>query len=291
MRLRVPATTTNFGAGFDTFGLALNLYNIFEFHESDAFGVEVKGHREGIATDERNLVIKVYRLCCERWGERERPFFLRQKNNVPPARGLGSSATAIVAGIEAFARLHKKELSLDEKLEIAFEFESHPDNLLPAFLGGFVICTDNRDLYMRFEFPEDLALLFAVPDFEVSTEEARKILPRQVDLNDAVFNIQRACLFVASLLRGDYDLLRTALGDRIHQPYRKKLVKIFERVESVALRSGALGVYISGSGPTVGVITKDAGSQKVKEALEREGKEGGWEVLELRASSEGVHEG
>jgi len=293
MRIQVPATTTNFGPGFDTFGLALNLYNTFEFIQKDAFGVEVKGRSEGIARDENNLVIRVYRRCCEVYGERERPFLIRQEVLIPPARGLGSSATAIVAGIEAFSRLHRRRMSLSEKLRIAFEFEPHPDNLIPAFVGGFVICLGKTHEHLKVDFPEDLRILFVIPEYEVSTDQARKMLPEKVSLEEAVFNIQRASLLIGSILKKDYIMIGNALEDKLHQPYRKKLIRGYEELKDSALESGAIGVYISGSGPTIGVLVTEEVKERVRNSLEVVAKKigEGTQVLELRATGEGVREG
>ncbi|WP_457600414.1 homoserine kinase [Hydrogenivirga sp.] len=293
MRLRVPATTTNFGAGFDTFGLALTLYNTFEFHESDAFGVEIEGEGEELPRGEDNLVIRVYKRACEFFGAPEKPFKLRQVNEVPTARGLGSSATAIVGGIEACVRLHGLEVSLDDKLKIAFEFEPHPDNLLPAFVGGFVVCVQNGGLtYNRLDFPEELSLVFAVPNFELSTEEARRVIKREIPLKDAVFNIQRASLFVSAILTGRYELLRRAVEDRLHQPYRAELVKGFNRVLEAGYTAGAYAVFLSGAGPTVCAITSEDKKEKVGEAMksafEREDVKA--RLFFLKAEERGAHQ-
>ncbi len=291
MRLLVPATTTNFGAGFDTFGLALNLYNTFEFEKSDTFSVEIEGKGKDLPKNENNLVIKVYKRACEIFGVDLKPFRLRQINKVPTARGLGSSATAIVGGIEACVRFHSLDVDLEEKLRIAFEFEPHPDNLLPAFVGGFVICVQNGELrFSKLEFPEDLILVFAVPDFELSTEEARRVIKREISLKDAIFNIQRASLFVSALLTGRYELLKTAVEDRLHQPYRSKLVKGFNRVLEAGYSAGAYAVFLSGAGPTVCAIVSedlaDGVGRAMKNAFLEEGVRA--EILLLRAESKGA---
>ncbi len=292
IKLTVPATTTNFGSGFDAFGLALSLRNTFWVEFSDDFQVEVKGFSSGIPTDERNLFIKVYRRTCQVLGLKETPIHLIQENRVPPARGLGSSATAIVGGIEASLLLHGKELSLEDKLRIAYEFESHPDNLLPAFVGGFTVCaTDGKSLsYLKLSFPRELRLVFAVPSYELSTQEARKVLPRELSLPDAVYNLQRSALFVASLLTGRYELLGEATKDRIHQPYRARLIPGFEEALRGAYEAGALAVFLSGAGPSLCAIVRD-GEEEVgramRESLERaSGRE--VEVLRLEAEERGV---
>jgi len=272
MKLHVPATTTNFGAGFDTFGLALDLENTFEIREGSSYRVEVEGEGQDLPRDETNLLVQVYLRSCEVLGVKPRTFELKQNNSIPPSRGLGSSATAIVGGIEICLKLHHVELPLADKLRIAFEFESHPDNLLPAFLGGFVVCTtDDPTTFNRLTFPEDLQLVFAVPDFELSTEKARRVLKQQVDLRDAVFNIQRASLFVSALLTGRYDLLRTAVQDRLHQPYRAGLITGFGRVVEAGYSAGAYAVFLSGAGPAVCAL-----SQRLTPASSPKGKRCIW---------------
>ncbi len=269
MEIDVPATTTNFGAGFDTFGLALELYNTFEVRPSDSYRVRVFGEEgKNLPSDESNLFVRVYKRCCEVLGFQDRPIELKQFNSVPVARGLGSSATAIVGGIECALKVFNTSLPLEEKLKIAFEFESHPDNLLPAFVGGFTVnALDGDRLYFtKHEFPQELRLVFAVPDFELSTERARRVLKKRFTRQEAVFNVQRAALFISSLLSGDYALLSEAVKDRLHQPKRAKLIKGFDEVLSAAYAQGALGVFLSGAGPSVCAICK--GSEKeVAEAM------------------------
>lgn len=292
LKIDVPATTTNFGSGFDAFGLALELYNTFLVEPSENWKVEVKGYRSGIPLNESNLFIRVYKRACREFGLPEKPIYLVQENRVPPARGLGSSATAIVGGIEAALSLYGKELPLEEKLKVAFEFEKHPDNLLPAFLGGFVISVADQDriLYKKLSFPEELKLVFVIPDYELSTEEARKVLPQKVELRDAVFNLQRSALLVASLLTKDYELLREAVRDKLHQPYRSKLAVGLEEAISVSYKEGALATFLSGAGPTICSITlenEETIGKAIKEVVERFCSCKA-EVKVLRALNEGV---
>ncbi len=269
LRLNVPATTTNFGSGFDTFGLALDLFNTFEIEESKGFEVHVEGYGQDLPRDENNLLIKVYKRACKVFGVKERPLKVKQINRVPTARGLGSSATAIVGGIEACLRINNLDVPLEDKLKVAFEFESHPDNLLPAFLGGFVICVqdEERIIYKRLNFPSDISLIFAVPDYEVSTQEARKVLKKSVPIEDAVFNIQRASLLVSALLSKDYSLLKVGVQDRLHQPYRSSLVKGLKEVMSACYREGALAVFLSGAGPTICAMSFEKDRDKVAEVM------------------------
>ena len=290
MELLVPATTTNFGAGFDTFGLALNLYNYFHVEENDRFLIEIEGEGKDLPRDESNLVVKVYKRVCEVKKREVKPFFLKQKNEVPTSRGLGSSATAIVGGLMIFERLTGEELSLEEKLKIAYEFEPHPDNLIPALVGGFVICLGGYSFH-RTDFPKDISLVFAVPDFELSTQKAREVLRKEVPLEDAVFNIRRASLFIASILSRNYELLREATRDRLHQPFRAELVKGFKKVVETALEAGALGVFLSGAGPTICALCGRDSEESVGKAMEEAFRSEGVKarVLSLRASDRGAY--
>jgi len=293
MKLKVPATTTNFGAGFDTFGLAVELYNVFEINESDKFGVEVEGEGKDLPRGEDNLLVRVYKRVCEILGVPMRPFFLRQKNEVPVARGLGSSATAIVGGIEIALRMGGERLTTEEKLKIAYEFEPHPDNLLPAMVGGFVVCATDGDTlsFIRMSFPKDLTLVFAVPDFKLSTEEARKVLPESVSLKDAVFNLQRGALFVVALKEKRYSVLKESVRDRLHQRARAHLVQGFERVLEAGYSAGAYAVFLSGAGPTVCALSRAELARKVGERMREGFAEVGTKarVLCLRASELGAH--
>ncbi|MFN7064990.1 MAG: homoserine kinase [Aquificaceae bacterium] len=255
-RIRVPASTSNFGSGFDAFGLALSLYNDFWVEPFDAYRVEIEGEGTHLPTDQGNLFIRVYKRACQVFDKVEAPLKLRQLNRVPTARGLGSSATAIVGGIRAFEAIYGLDLSLEDKLKIAFEFERHPDNLLPALLGGFVLCATSSDgiSFLPLDFPEELSFVVAIPNFELSTERAREVIRKEVSLEDAVFNLQRSALLVASLLSRNYQFLKEAVKDRLHQPYRADLIPCFWRVVERAYGAGALAVFLSGAGPSIGSL-------------------------------------
>ncbi len=250
--LRVPASTSNLGAGFDTFGLALSLYNHFTAQPWTVWDFEIEGEGQDLPRDEKNLFAKVYLKACELFSEKPIPLRVRMKNHIPTARGLGSSATAIVAAIKLWEHFYGRSLTLEERLKIAFEFEPHPDNLLPAFLGGFLVCAVGESVYyQKLDFPEDLKVVVCIPDFELSTKKAREVLKQGTSLRDAVYNIQRASLLVASLCKRNYQALREAVKDRLHQPYRKSLIPNFEEVLKSAYSEGALAVFLSGAGPTI----------------------------------------
>ncbi|MFN4319231.1 MAG: homoserine kinase [Aquificaceae bacterium] len=259
LKIKVPASTSNFGSGFDAFGLALNLYNEFYVKPSSLYKVQIEGEGSNLPTNEENLFIKVYKRACKAFGREEVPINLKQLNRIPTARGLGSSATAIVGGLLACQAISGLDISLEEKLKIAFEFERHPDNLLPAFLGGFVVCASSEEevRFIRLDFPREIKVVICVPDFELSTERAREVIKKDVSLKDAVFNLQRSALFVASLLSKNLELLREAVKDRLHQLYRASLIPGFWHVVEEAYKSGALAVFLSGAGPSVASLCVD----------------------------------
>ena len=291
LKIKVPATTTNFGSGFDTFGLALNLYNTFKVEFSKKYSVEIEGFCTGIPENEENLFIKVYKRACNYFGFKERPIKLIQRNEIPPARGLGSSATAIVGGIEAAVNLNNANVELEEKLKLAFEFEKHPDNIIPAFVGGFVICTTNGKAgFKKIEFPSELKLVFVIPDYEVPTQKAREVLPKSLNLKDAVFNIQRSALLIASLLTKDYKLLKEAVKDKIHQIYREKFVPGLSQAIEESYKFGALATFLSGAGPTICSVTlenEEIIGQRIRKILEENSGYKAW-IKILSANNAGV---
>jgi len=259
VKVKVPATTANLGAGFDTFGLALTLYNEFEVEEADGVFIESYPENEFLKNPENNLFIKVVKYLCEAEGKTFHGAKLKQTVNIPVARGLGSSATAIVAGILTGFAVHKKPLTDEEFFKVAYLFEPHPDNLLPAWKGGLIAAlkTEDKTYYSKIDFPKELKAVVVIPDFELSTELARSVLPKEIPLKDAVFNIQRVSLFIRALQEKRFDLLKVAMEDRLHQPYRKSLIPNFDKVIQYAYDSGAVGASLSGAGSTMLALALD----------------------------------
>lgn len=286
VKVRVPATTANLGPGFDTFGLALSLYNEFIVQEDQGVYIQTYPKSEFLENPENNLYIQVVKYLCEREGKTFHGANLKQISNIPVARGLGSSASAIVAGIITAYAVHRKELTDEEFFQVAYRFEPHPDNLLPAWKGGFITAlkTDGKTYYQRVEFPEDIKAIVVVPDFELSTKRAREVLPQTVPYKDAIFNLQRASLFITAILGKKYDLLRVAMDDRLHQPYRKSLIPGFDTVVESALDSGALGSCLSGAGSTILALATDNFEkigQSMVEAFKLHGVSSQYKVLEI----------
>lgn len=292
----VPASTSNLGCGFDTFGLALKLHNEFFVERWKSFSVQIEGEGDHLPKDENNLFIRAYVNACRFFGSYPEPIRVVQKNHVPTARGLGSSATAIIGGVTAYEVLFERKISHEDKLKIALSLEPHPDNLTPALVGGFVISLwdGERIIYTKIDFPDDIKVVVAVPEFELSTREARKVIKREVSLSDAVNNIQRASLMIAGLCKGKYDLLREAVKDRLHQPYRASLIPGFYHIVERAYENGALAVFLSGAGPSIAsfsVDNFDAVGKAMVEAFKEEGVKAMYLVLDVDKEGTKIHEG
>ncbi|MCX7760323.1 MAG: homoserine kinase [Hydrogenothermaceae bacterium] len=286
VKVRVPATTANLGAGFDTFGLALTLYNEFIVEEAEGIYIETYPKSEFLENPENNLYIKIVKYLCEREGKTFYGAKLKQISDIPVARGLGSSASAIVAGILTAYAVHHKELTDEEFFEVAYKFEPHPDNLLPAWKGGFItaVKTEDKTYYQKVDFPEDIKAVVVIPDFELSTEKARQVLPSSIPYKDAIFNLQRAALFITAIQNRRYDLIKVSMEDRLHQPYRKTLIPGFDRVIKNALDNGALGASLSGAGSTMLALAThnfETIGKSMVEAFKEEGINAEYKVLDI----------
>ena len=254
-RVRVPGTSANCGPGFDCLGLAATIYNYLDLTliRSGKVIVESTGEdAENIPRGRRNLTWQAVSRLLKEVGRADefKGAIIRMKNNVPISRGLGSSSTAIVAGLVAANEIVGSPLNRQELLKLATELEDHPDNVAPALFGGFTVSVMDKGEVQTFSFQPrvKLKLIVAVPDFELSTRLARKVLPRNVSMKDAIFNISRASMLIAALVEGREDLLPLAFDDALHQPYRKKLVPGMSEVFEAAKSAGALGAAISGAG-------------------------------------------
>ena len=276
IRVRVPATTSNLGPGFDVLGMALKLYNELELTALDApegLIIEIEGEgASSLPCGESNAAVEAFRAALPK-GCKPRALRLRMKNRIPLGRGLGSSAAARLCGLLAGGAVHDfKERPLERLIQEACRMEGHPDNTVPAFYGG--LCVSFKDgesfRHLRLKLPKGLGVSVCVPDFQVSTEKARALLPRKVDLRDAVRNSSRLALLVAALEQGRFGWLKIAMQDSLHQPYRKRLVRGMDSVIAAAERAGAFGAALSGSGPTILALTpKGTAQARVGRAMEK----------------------
>ena len=254
VHVRVPATTANLGCGFDVLGLALQLYNTFTFTVTPEPEWRLRVPAGvNLPTDATNLVCQAAGRLFDQVGVRFPGLQLSLEINIPLARGLGSSSSAIVGGLVAANYLAGTPLDRQALLAIAVDLEGHPDNVTPALLGGLTLSYTMaaQHHYVHLPFPQELQVVVAIPDFELSTAYARAVLPTQVSRADAVFNCSRTALFVHALQSRRYELLATAMDDRLHQPYRVTLVPGMTEAIAAAAHAGALGVALSGAGPTL----------------------------------------
>ena len=255
VRVRVPGTSANCGPGFDCLGLATTIYNYLDLTLLRGSKVIVESAGEGaenIPRGRKNLTWQAVKKLLQtvRREDEFKGAIIRTKNNVPLSRGLGSSSAAIVGGLVAANEILGSPLNRQELLKLATELEGHPDNVAPAIFGGFTVSVMNRGEVQTFSFLPRirLKLIVAVPDFELSTRLARKVLPKNISMKDAIFNISRASMLIAALVEGREDLLPLAFDDALHQPYRKKLVPGMSEVFDAAKSAGAFGAAISGAG-------------------------------------------
>jgi len=262
--IRVPASSANLGPGYDVLAAAVSLFLDLEVEEAGEFSFDPGGL--DVSTGRENLVVWAFESLHPADG-----IAFRLRSEIPLARGLGSSAAAIVAGLFAADHLFELGLSKEEFLERATELEGHPDNVAAAIYGGFVICgTGERGApsAARFDPPSGLEGIAVIPAEEVSTESAREAIPAEIPLADAVANVSAASRLVLGLQTADLDLVAAGLADRIHQPRRRDLYPRSMELVDGAVKLGALGATISGAGPTVLVWTTWQDAGKVAEELE-----------------------
>jgi homoserine kinase len=280
--VRVPASSANLGPGYDVLAAAVSLYLELEVEETGEFSLDPGGL--DVSTDRDNLIVRAFETLHPADG-----IAFRLKSEIPLARGLGSSAAAIVAGLFAADHLFELALTKQEMLAKATELEGHPDNVAAAIYGGFVICAAGEELpsAVRFDPPSGLEGIAVIPAEEVSTERAREAIPAEVPLADAVANVSAASRLVLGLQTADLDLVAAGLVDCIHQPRRRELYSRSMELVDGAAELGALGATISGAGPTVLVWTTWQEAGHVAEALEQ--RCAGWaEVRRLPFSPHGA---
>lgn len=263
--VRVPASTSNLGSGFDCFGLALKLYLTVRATTvpgaAEPCRVTTTGAKENEALP-RNAVNLIYRamsFAARNEGTSLPPVELTVHNEIPLASGLGSSAAAIVAGIKLAGLITGKEISDQSILNYATEFEGHPDNVAASIHGGFLascISSDKTVLSARFDWPSKIRVVVVSPHSQLPTHVARAALPRTVSRMDAVYNLQRGALFVAAIAQQRYDMLWEAMRDRLHQPQRESLVPGLAAALALPRAPGLLGIALSGAGPSIVAIVE-----------------------------------
>lgn len=254
-KISIPATSANIGVGFDTLGIAFRLYNHFTFHLSDTFmisGCEKK------YMNEDNLVIQSYKYIFDKLNRNYLPVSVDIDARIPVSRGLGSSATCIIAGVMAANHFLGNPLTLDECLYHIAVIEGHPDNVTPALLGNLVSAfIDDKVYHTDYKVSSELYFVALIPDFELSTTKARSVLPTSLSYYDAINNISRVAATIKGLEDGNIELLKAANNDRLHEPYRQPLIRGFKDIASLTDEHSL--IYLSGAGPTIMAIFDDEG--------------------------------
>jgi homoserine kinase len=285
--IRVPATTANLGPGFDAFGCALSLYTDVTFELTES-GLEITGCDEEF-TGPDNLAYTAFCAVLASFSGEVPGVKIHIDAHIPICRGLGSSAALLVAGAIGANVLSGNKLSTQGLLNITNAMEGHPDNLAPAFHGGLTASMVDNGLPVTVNFPlhPDWEIVALVPDFDMPTVKARAILPEQVSRADAIYNVAHGALVLKALELGDEKLLRTAMQDKLHQPYRKHMVTDYEVIEGIARTSGA-AFCLSGAGPTLLCITRDKTlKDKLAEKLPALTTQM-WEIMPLHVAFEGA---
>ncbi|MHC1758194.1 MAG: homoserine kinase [Negativicutes bacterium] len=261
VRVRIPATTANCGPGFDTLGIACTLYNevALELLEpGDEVQIQVTGDgADTLPVGDRNLVLRSVRTVFGRAEKKPAGIRLTLHNNIPLSRGLGSSSAAIVGGLVAANAVIGNRYSQNELLNMATQLEGHPDNVAPALMGGFTVSVmqGEKVICLRLPVPKQLQMVVCIPDFRLSTHKARQAIPATLPHQDAVYNVSRTALLVGALASGQIEYLSDALDDKLHQPYRAALIPGMTDVFAAGKAAGALGVTMSGAGPSLMAYT------------------------------------
>jgi len=285
--IRVPATTANLGPGFDAFGCALSLYTDVTFEETEC-GLEITGCDEAY-TGPDNMAYTAYCAVLESLSEEIRGVKIHIDAHIPVCRGLGSSAALLVAGAMGANVLRGNKLSTQGLLNITNAMEGHPDNLAPAFFGGLTASMVDNGLPVCVSFPlhSDWEFLALVPDFDMPTPLARAVLPTEFSRADAVYNIAHGALVLKALELGDEKLLRNAMQDRIHQNYRKSMIRDYDKIEALIRTTGA-AFCLSGAGPTLLCITRNPGlEEKLAKKLDTI-TEDNWQMIPLHVEFQGA---
>lgn len=293
--VKVPATTANLGSGFDCLGMALPLYNIITIEETvlPGTGIEINVLNDAASTDdlmmehipmdENSIIYKAVELLYNSIGQTPSELKITVQSQIPIARGLGSSASVIVGGLLAANELLGRPADEVALLSIATEVEGHPDNVTPAIVGGLVLSSREDDgsiVYRKLDWPDEWNITVCVPDFELSTDISRSVLPKEVPMEDAVFNAKRLGMFVQAVHTKDAELMKLALQDRLHQPYRMKLVPGLDKItENLKHEENVLGCVLSGAGPSIIIISQKNNLDRIKSIVKET-----WEDMNVKVN-------
>lgn len=277
IKVKSPASSANLGPCFDCAGIALPLYNIVKTKKTNDVKIVViideKGDVRRFEVDEKNIIFQSFKKFHEKTNTQMTGYEVNVETEIPIARGLGSSASVIAGALIGANELNGKPLSEHDLINIAASIEGHPDNTTPALTGGFVVASiedDGTVLYEKIKWCDDWKISVCIPDYKLLTELARSVLPKEINFKDAVYNIQKSAQLITAITNGNENIMRSALKDRIHQPYREKLIPgMVDIIEKLRGEQNVLGCVLSGAGPTLAVITKGDNIDNVKQIVHK----------------------
>lgn len=277
IKVKSPASSANLGPCFDCAGIALPLYNIVKTKKTNDGKIVViideKGDVRRFEVDEKNIIFQSFKKFHEKINTQMIGYEVNVETEIPIARGLGSSASVIAGALIGANELNGKPLSEHDLINIAASIEGHPDNTTPALTGGFVVASiedDGTVLYEKIKWCDDWKISVCIPYYKLLTELARSVLPKEINFKDAVYNIQKSAQLITAITNGNEDIMRSALKDRIHQPYREKLIPgMVDIIEKLREEQNVLGCVLSGAGPTLAVITKGDNIDNVKQIVHK----------------------
>jgi len=289
LRISVPATSANLGPGFDTLGLAISLHNQVTIRPSKFHSVSLRGEgSNNPVLKDNNMFIAIFNDFYHNLSRKKRHFRFEFTNEVPLSRGLGSSSAVIVSAIASAYAIEGIKLDKQKLLNLALAYENHPDNITPAVMGGFNVATvqDNEVKFIRKTLPKSLKAIVVIPNRPISTQLARKALPFKYSKEDTIFNISHSSLLTAAFMTENWDMLRTASLDKVHQKYRMKQMPELFDVQKTALKHGALMSTLSGSGSTLFSMCLREDCQRIESELKKRFPH--FKVLSRNSDNDGV---
>lgn len=286
IKVSVPATSANLGPGYDCLGIALDEFCTVTFESIDQ-GLEITGCEEAYCTED-NLIYQAFLKGLQYMNRSIRGLRMHVETNIPYARGMGSSATCIVAGLCGANAMFQHPMNKYEIFDLATQMEGHPDNVAPAIFGALCVSfmDDGKPSMIRYGVKKDLIFVTMIPDFEVSTKAAREVLPTQMSYPQAVYQMGRTAALAKAMEIGNALILKKACKDQMQEPYRKQLIPAYDNVRSICDESGAITMFISGSGSTMMALTQ---SEEIAETIVTELSHTypSWDFRLLHATYEG----